>query len=337
MRLDDDASIEEPAPWVPRPVPGSLELLAHAGWRRLGLGAGILQALPGMATSTVASAAEALRDPATLRERLGAAVDMARLTVRGPAVTPFNEPIGAHRRYDWIDIGLDDVREVKRVAQATVNDVILTIVSGALGDYLRSRRVNTDILDFVGAIPVNTRQEGDRASGTQVGAWVTTLPIAVRDPMERLAAVRVATQALKRGGVDPTRALYGLAELGGGPVLEWVVRAMRRLSPANVIVTNVPGPPFPLFLLGARMTAACPMVTLLAGQGLGIAVFSYCGRLFFGVNADWDLVPDLPRLMEAIRHAFDELRDATVPVPPPAAASVRPADDVPMPEETHGN
>jgi hypothetical protein len=82
------------------------------------------------------------------------------------------------------------------------------------------------------------------------------------------------------------------------------------MNPANLIVTNVPGPPFPLYILGSRMVSAFPLVTLLANQALGIAVFSYDGLLHFGFNADWDLLPDLHELVLDVERAFDELRRA---------------------------
>jgi diacylglycerol O-acyltransferase len=336
MRLDDDATIAEAPPWMPRPRPGALALVGDALGRRLALVGRIAAAAPGLAR-TIAGGAAALARPDALRERLGGAAEMLAMAVRGPAATPFNQPIGAHRRYDWTSVALDDLRAIKRRLEGTINDAVLTVVAGALGQYLRARRVNVDILDFVTAIPVNARQEGDHALGNRVGAWLTTLPIAERDPIARFRTVRARTAALKGGGgADPTPALYGLAELGGIGSLGLVVRLMQRLSPANVIVTNVPGPPFPLFLLGARMISACPMVTLLVGQGLGIAVFSYCGRVFFGVNADWDLVPDLDRLVRAIDDAVVELRAATEASPraEPSPAHVPPR---PAAEESHGN
>ena len=123
--------------------------------------------------------------------------------------------------------------------------------------------------------------------------------------------MRAATSALKQQALaDPTAHLFTVAEVGGPAALGAVVTLARRLNPANLIVTNVPGPPFPLFILGSKMLAAYPLVTLLANQALGIAVFSYDGRLQFGFNADWDLVPDLHDLVLDVERAFGELRQA---------------------------
>jgi diacylglycerol O-acyltransferase len=300
--VPDEITIEPAAPWQPRPAPGGAALAADEVGRRLRQPLGLVRAVLPLArdwsstATVVGSNLEGLRDVLTL-------------AWRGPAHTPLNRPIGPHRRFDWTAVALDEAKAVKKRFGGTLNDVLLAVVSGALRVFLRRRRVNVDILDFVATIPVNIRVPGDHADGSKVAAWFAPLPLDEEDPLRRLARVRETTRALKeRARADPTVHLFKLAEAGGPAALDGVVRLARTLNPSNLIVTNVPGPPFPLYILGARMVAAYPLVTLLANQALGIAVFSYEGRLQFGFNADWDLVPDLHDLVLDVERAFDELR-----------------------------
>jgi WS/DGAT/MGAT family acyltransferase len=303
MRLEADASFEPAAPWTPKPPPTSAALLVDEISRSVRLPLRLGRGLAG-ATRTLWSGRE------QMEQSLGTAGDMVRLAWQGAAATPINRPIGPHRRFDWTVVPLADAKAIKNRLGGKLNDVVLAVVAGALGAFLRRRRVNVDILDFIAAIPVNVRAEGDHRLGNHVAAWLVKLPIAEPDPKARFEQVVTLTTTLKQsGGAAPTGYLYDLAEIGGRPALTAVVELTRRLSPCNLVVTNVPGPPFPLYMLDAKMLLACPQVTLLAEQGLGIAIFSYLGNLHFGFNADWDLVPDLHDLVSDVETAFGELAD----------------------------
>jgi len=304
MQLGPDDTFAPPPPWEPRPVPSTLTLIRDELLRRATLPAALLRGA-GELVAQVSRGATGVGGTLATVGRLGA------IAWRGAARTPLNRPIGPHRRFDWTDVSLDEAKAVKNRLGGKLNDVVLTVVAGAIGAFLRRRRVNVEILDFVTAIPVNTRAEGDTTPGNSVAAWLAVLPIAERDPAERLRKIVEITQALKGSrGPDPTALMYAAADWGGPAAVGLVVRATQTLSPCNLIVTNVPGPPFPLYLLGARMTAAYPLVTLLAEQGLGIAVFSYLGRLRFGFNADWDLLPDLEDLVRLVEDEFARLKQA---------------------------
>jgi WS/DGAT/MGAT family acyltransferase len=319
----DETTIEAPAPWQPRPAPTTRELVVDEVRRRVRV-----------PFDVAAAAQPMLRGwsglQAALRSNLDGLAYLLRLAWQGAAHTPLNQPIGPHRRFDWTALDLAETKALKNRLGGTLNDVLLTVVSGALRAFLQRRRVNVDILDFIATIPVNIRTPGDHAGGTKVAAWFAPLPVGEKDPLRRLERVRATTKALKEHAhADPTAHLFKLAEVGGPPALGAVVTLAQSLNPANLIVTNVPGPPFPLFILGSRMIAAYPLVTLLANQALGIAMFSYDGRLQFGFNADWDLVPDLHDLVLDVEHAFDELRQAAVAagggergVPEPTASAV---------------
>lgn len=143
----------------------------------------------------------------------------------------------------------------------------------------------------------------------RAAAWILSLPIQERDPRRRHARVRETTDHLKRTrqarGVQILGGLAGLA--GSLTFLHLGLGVLQLVNPYNLIVTNVPGPPVPLYLLGARLLAAYPMVPLFENQGLGVALTSYDGRIYWGFNADWDLVPDLHHFANDVETSFEEL------------------------------
>jgi WS/DGAT/MGAT family acyltransferase len=207
---------------------------------------------------------------------------------------------------------LDDVRELKGVLGCTVNDVVLATVAGAMRRYLFRRRVDHRKLDFRVATPVSMRrEEHERRQGNHVSSWIVPLPLEVDDPLARLEMLKERTRELKRSeaalAVDT---LMQVAELLPAPLIARSIDLVR--GPANMIVTNVPGPQFPLYMLGARMLGMYPTVPLLPGGGLGIALFSYEGKLCWGFNGDYELVPDLRDLVDDVRVAFEELRAGAV-------------------------
>jgi WS/DGAT/MGAT family acyltransferase len=301
MRLEADPTFEPATPWTPRPAPTGTALLTDEIARRARIPLQVVRGLTGVVRA-------AWTGRGHLQQSLGSAGEMVRLAWQGAAATPINRPIGPHRRFDWTVVPLADAKAIKNRLGGKLNDVVLAVVAGALGAFLRRRRVNVDILDFIAAIPVNVRAGGDTSLGNHVAAWLARLPIAEGDAKARFEHVVTLTTTLKRSGsAAPTAGLYELAEIGGRPALTAVVELTRRLSPCNLVVTNVPGPSFPLYMLDAKMLLACPQVTLLAEQGLGIAIFSYLGNLHFGFNADWDLIPDLHDLVSDVEAAFGDL------------------------------
>jgi WS/DGAT/MGAT family acyltransferase len=320
----------EPAPrWRARPAPGPLELGVEDVARRL---------------AAPLSLARALRDalgrpePAARAVRAGAeAVWQAlRDDFHSPARSALNRPIGTQRRMDWRALDLAAVKEVKKRLDGTVNDVVLAVVSGALRRFLLERRVRLDELPFRVAIPVNMRGDPAQTTGSnRVAALLLELPLAERDPVRRFRAIRAATERLKSSrsaqGID---LLTRFADWTGSDLLTALgARFVSALRPYHMIVTNVPGPSFPLYLLGARQEALYPQLPLFEGQGLGVAVMSYCGQVGFGLLADRDAVPDLERFAAAIDAAFAELalaaeREAGTALSPaghPRAASRRSA------------
>jgi WS/DGAT/MGAT family acyltransferase len=208
-----------------------------------------------------------------------------------------------------MSLDLAEVKEVKQRLGGTVNDVVLATVAGAVRRLLRRRRVSLKGMEFRIAAPVSMRTPGDRTLGNRTSVWLTELPIGERDPRRRLTKICATTHALKQGNQAlGTELLMRAADYAGPGAAALGARFATRMSPYNLLVTNVPGPQFPLYLLGARLLEAYPLPPLFENQGLGVALFSYDGRLYWGFNADWYLVPDLHLFVEEAEASFAELR-----------------------------
>jgi diacylglycerol O-acyltransferase len=293
---------DDPPEWKPRPAPTGFELLRDEVSRRAKMPLDVLRGLGAVAGEVEASVPSVTR-------RLRAAWNLVRDGVRRPAATPLNQPIGPHRRFHWVTLDLDKVKSVKNRLGGTVNDVVLATVSGAVRRFLLQRQVSLYGLDFRVGVPVSVRSEEERgATGNRVSIWIMPLCVQERYPARRLQAVRAASARFKEtdqaGGGD---VLAQAAEWTGANVLSMGLAVANRNPPFNLIVTNVPGPPVPLYLAGAPMVAAYPLVPLFSNQGLGIALFSYAGKLFWGLNADWDTLPDIEQFAAAVEESFAEL------------------------------
>jgi diacylglycerol O-acyltransferase len=298
--------IEPPPAWVPQPAPSSFELARGEASR---LASTPLQVARGLS--------HLLRDQDRARhqliERLRAAGRLLASAISGASPTPINQPIGPYRRFDWLTMPLEAIREVRNKLGGTVNDVLLATVAGAVRRFLRrSRQLNVDDLEFRVMAPVSVRSETERGTmGNRIAAWIVPLPIAERDPRRRLEAICEITRELKQSKrALGAEALTDVLEWTGSTLLSLGARMMTLGQPFNMVVTNVPGPKAPLFLLESRMLEAHPMVPIMGSLGMGIAFFSYAGTLSWGVTCDWDLVPDLHDFILAIEHSFEDLRAA---------------------------
>jgi WS/DGAT/MGAT family acyltransferase len=300
---------ETPPRWLPRAVPPPATLVAGELFHRVvepALAAASLRALardPGRTVGTVIDSALAVR------EAIAAGL-------RPASPTPLNVDIGPHRRFDWTVMDLARTKAIGHRLGAKLNDVVLAIVSGALRRFLRRREIAVEQLDFRAMVPVNVRPNGEHdALGNQVAMLVARLPLGARDPGERLARIVDETSRLKRS--RQARGVEALEELSDH-TFTTLFTAFGRLAagsrPFNLVVTNVPGPGVPAYVLGSRMLACYPLVPLFRNQALGIALFSYDGRLWWGFNADWDAVPDLHDLVELVdAEAAALARVAAVP------------------------
>jgi WS/DGAT/MGAT family acyltransferase len=289
--------------WLPRPAPNGLRLLAGEARRRAGLALGALRA-GREALGAPIRAADALREALeSLAEALGAGLS-------GGSQTPLNPDIGPHRRFDWLRMELEAVKEVKNRLGGTVNDVVLATTAGALRSFLAGRGVDVDALDIRVQVPVDIRPDAERGRlGNRITMLFAKLPVAEPDPLRRFERVVETTGALKASHQGRgTELLEKISDWTAKEVLAGLALLTARQLAYNVVVTNVPGPGFPVYLLGARMLAVYPLVPLFRSQGLGIALFSYEGGLFWGFNADWDALPDLHDLVLAVQAEFETLQ-----------------------------
>jgi len=305
LRPEPDASIEPGPRWRPRPAPSDTRLAFDSLLRRTR-----------EPFALAAAARRALADP--LRAWQGAH-DALRglgesLSALSPASpTPINpEHVGPHRRVDWLRLDLDDVKRVRKHLGGTINDVVLATVAGAMRRYLHAHHVALRGLHFRVMCPVSVRASGaQRAFGNRVVMLVVELPLDERDPRRRLARVIETTSKLKESKVaQGSELIEAIGDQTTTSVVTETIRMATRLRVFNMVVTNVPGPPMPLYLLDAPVVAAYPLVPLYENQALGFALLSYAGGLFVGLACDWDRVGDLYEATAAFSEAFDELRQA---------------------------
>jgi WS/DGAT/MGAT family acyltransferase len=250
---------------------------------------------------------------AFVRDAARGAWRAAMVGLRPASDTPLNAEIGPHRRFDWTRLPLGEVKRVAHAAGGTVNDVVLAVVAGAVRSFLGHRGGGVEGIGFRVAMPVSVRTDADRGQlGNRVSSLIAELPIDEPEPWARLCRVVEMTRDLKRSGETQTIDL-------AGRLADWLpLGVMSRISQAgsqvvNMIVTNVPGPQVPMYMLGARMLESYPVVPLMANEALNIAIFSYDGSLFWGFNADWDALPDLHGFVEAVPANFEALCAAAPP------------------------
>ena len=293
----------EPRPYVPRPEPSSMDLLRESMIRNA--------TLPLKAVSGLRSLARETKDISQeVGLRVQAISDLIGLAVRSADDTPINGQLGPHRRFDWLSMPLDDVKRVSKKIGCTVNDVVLATVSGAIREFLVYRNVEPAGLEFRVSAPVSMRRDEDKGKlGNQVSSWIIPLPIELADPLERVRALNEITKELKNSkqalGVEM---MMAMAELSPSMLLSLGARAAS--GPINMIVTNVPGPQIPLYLLGAKLVEMYPLVPLIENTGIGVALFSYDGKLCWGFNAEYQMVADLRIFVEAVESSFRELATA---------------------------
>jgi diacylglycerol O-acyltransferase len=309
--------IDPPRRWIPRPRPTWWQMLSAETARRI--------TLPVPSVSGFRQLVSDVRDPRSdIRTMWRAARGMLRSSLRTVSDTPLNKPIGPHRRFDWMAMSLADVKDVRKRLGGSLNDVVLTTVTGAVQRFLEGRRVHVDFLDFRVMAPVSVRSAEERGTlGNRVSAWIIDLPLADRDPRSRLRKISETTARLKETKQAlGAEMLSRVAEWTPSTLLSLAGRMVTRSLPFNLVVTNVPGPQVPLYLLGAKMLDNYGQVPLTDYLGLGIVLFSYAGNLCWGFNADWDLVPDLHEFVTAVEDSFRELRQiAGVPAATLSAAS----------------
>jgi WS/DGAT/MGAT family acyltransferase len=290
--------------WVPRPEPTGTQLLSEALVERATQPAEIVR-----------SARAALRAPRQIARRgadaLAAVGAFARTGLAAPS-SPFNVEIGPHRRYDWVRTDLDELKAIKDRLGGTVNDVVLTVVTGALRRFLQERGEDVDDVTLRAMIPVSVRREDEYGQGgNRVAAMMAPLPVYEDDPVERLNLLREELAGLKQSGqAVGAQVLTQLSGLAPPTVMAQAARLQSRQRFFNLVVTNVPGPQIPLYVLGRELLDLFPMAPLAKRQALCIAVMSYNGKMNFGLLGDFDAMPDLNVVARGITDSLQELRAA---------------------------
>jgi diacylglycerol O-acyltransferase / wax synthase len=309
--LEPEPPEREPGPaWYPRPEPGGSSLFGDALLERAGTPVDAARAAARLVTAPREVAGSAAKTLAGL-------VSMASAGLGGAPPSPLNTRIGPHRRFAWVDADLGRFKAIKGALGGTVNDVVLAVVTGALRDHLIRRGRDTEGVELKALVPVSVRAEDQRgALGNQVAAMYAPLPVGLADPLARFRSVHDALGDLKASAqAIGAERLTQLADFAAPTILDQAARLQSRQRFFNLTVTNVPGPQFPLYMLGRRLRAFYPKVPLVLNTALGIAIMSYDGRLAFGLLGDYDAMADLDDFATDLAHAIDEL-SAAAGVPP---------------------
>jgi WS/DGAT/MGAT family acyltransferase len=302
-----------PVPWTAKPLPGQAKLLGEALRERTTVPAEIVRGARRLLRAPRRAATQLLDG----LQSIGATTIAG---VRAPAPdSPFNVDIGPHRRYTFIDADLEQFKAIKASLGGTLNDVVLATVSLGLGRYLRREGFDTEGLELKAMVPVSVRADADRgALGNQVAAMWAPLPVGVQNPAECLRQIARSMEDLKASGqAVGAQVLTNLAGFAPPTILSQAARLQARQRFFNLVVTNVPGPQFPLYVLGRRLRVLYPVVPLAQRQALGIAVMSYDGHLGFGLLGDFDALPELEAIASDLKSAIASLARAAGVAPAP--------------------
>ncbi|MBC7955404.1 MAG: wax ester/triacylglycerol synthase family O-acyltransferase, partial [Cytophagales bacterium] len=273
--------------------------------------ADIVRGLPSTVGTLKSAATLALGSSALLRGGKGKGSGNIALAPR----TPLNVSVTSGRAFASASLQLAELKELGRAHGATINDLVLMLCSSALRRHFAKQRM-LPRKSLVAAVPISLRQKGDTTSDNQASMSLISLGTHIADPQLRLAHVMVASAAMKTTmGSLKTVLPTDFPSLG----LPWLMQAVTALygkarvaerlpQVANVVISNVPGPPVPLYLAGAKMVNNYPTSIVVHGLALNITVQSYAGTLDFGLMADAQAMPDVGDLAQALHVAFDDLR-----------------------------
>src|SRR5947209_9932014 len=289
-------------PWQPRPEPSPAELVV-AGAR------GMAKVAAGLASRAVAAATHPETSLSRARDAAEGLGEIVWAGLNPAPETPLNTHIGPHRRYAVVRQQLSDYKLVKDTFGGTVNDVVLSVVSGALARWLRSHGVRTEGLEMRALVPVSVRARDDTGSlGNQLTVMRGPLPVYINDPVARLRFVRKAMDGLKESKqAVGASTLAAVNELAPPTVLAQASRLNFSTRLFNLIVTNIPGPQVPLYVLGRRLQDLFPIAFLPTGHALAVAIMSYNGGIDYGLLGDFDALPDIDVIADGIDAALREL------------------------------
>lgn len=299
--------MEVPEPRTPEPIPSDVELVRHAVESRVRRSVRMVPLL-GTTVRTAATLVSRHRDPDTV---VGA------VPLTAPP-TPWNGAITPHRRMSFTRVKLDDIKAVKNAVGCTVNDVVLGLMGGTLRRYLEAHDSFTPDQPLIAVCPVSVR--GDEEKGqmnNKVSAMFTSLATDVDDPIERLRTIHEVTKGAKEDhNALGATLLTDWAEHAAPTTFALAARLYSSMNLANhrpihnVVISNVPGPPFPLYYAGAQLEYTLPMGPVMEGAGLNITVLSYMDNVDVGFMACRELIPDVWTLVDYVEESMQELLDA---------------------------
>ena len=305
LQPEPTAPPEDLEPWSPQREPSSAELVV----------AGVRGAVRTGLKLTRRAIAATSRPAATAGRMLEAAEGIGEIVWAGlnPAPeTPLNVETGPHRRFAAVRHDLGDYKTIKNELGGTVNDVVLTVVSGALGRWLRSRGIRTEGLEMRALVPVSVRTEDQRGQlGNRLAVMRGPLPVYIHDPAARLRYVKQAMDGLKDSKqAVGAETLAAVTELAPPTILAQASRLNFSTRLFNLLVTNIPGPQVPLYVLGRELQDIFPLAFLPVFHALAVAIISYNGGLYYGLLADYDALPDLDVIVEGLDRSVGELLGA---------------------------
>jgi WS/DGAT/MGAT family acyltransferase len=292
-------------PWQPKREPSAAELVL-AGAR------GMVVTIGELLERALAAATRPAASLSVVRDALEGLGEIIWAGLNPAPQTPLNVEIGPHRRYAVVRQRLSDYKTVKDAFGGTVNDVVLTVVSGALARWLRSRGVRTEGLEMRALVPVSVRAEDERGTlGNRLAVMRGPLPVYISDPVARLRFVREAMNGLKESKQAVGAAtMAAVTSLAPPTILAQASRLQFSTRLFNLIVTNIPGPQLPLYVLGRRLQDLFPVAFLPSNHALAVAIMSYNGGINYGLLTDYDALPDVDAVAQGIDDALAELLEA---------------------------
>jgi WS/DGAT/MGAT family acyltransferase len=302
--LSPDAARVTPDSWNPRPGPSVAGLVVGGARDAVTWPLRQLADVPGFVQGRLRSRADVMR--------FGRGLGGSARRLTAPSASSLNGPIGPHRRWVWTTASVARVKRIRAALGGTVNDVLLAAITRGFRDLLIERGELSEGLVVRSLVPISLRRKDERGVITnRVSAVLANLPVAEPDPVRRLELLRGQMDDLKRTrqavGAELLTEMLGFA---APTLLALGSRAAFQLPQPLVqtVTTNVPGPRFPLFILGRRMVEAYPYVPIGDNVRISIAIFSYLDRFSFGITADYSAAPDLDVLTKGIRRGLAELQ-----------------------------
>jgi diacylglycerol O-acyltransferase len=324
--LFDVKPVPEPADddheWVPSPEPSSASLLVRDAEAVARTPIGFLRRLE----RAIEHPRETLHQAAEAAEALG---EVGWNFANPAPKVPLNVEIGSHRRYEWVRADLAQFKRIKGVLGGTVNDVVLAVVSGALRRWLLSRGIKPDGLELRAQVPVSIRTSDQQGHlGNQIAVVRGPIPVYVEDPIKRLELCRRGMEGIKESKQAlGAEVISRFNDFAPPTLLAQAARVNFSTRLFNLVVTNVPGPQIPLYVLGRELEDIFPVGFLPPDQALFVAIMSYNGGINFGLLADYDAIDDVDAIAAGIEASIAELAEAAEAVAAegkqPDAPSVR--------------